>query len=54
MVSPPNGLDIGQGLLLTMANFIKVMVFLLIPLLLLAAFIEANLTPQIVLALYAG
>jgi uncharacterized membrane protein SpoIIM required for sporulation len=54
MVSPPDGLDIGQGLLLTLANFIKIMLFLLIPLLLLAAYIEANLTPQIVLALYAG
>ena len=54
MVSPPVGLDIGQGVLLTTANFIKILVFLIIPLLLLAAYIEANVTPQIVLAAYAG
>ena len=54
MVSPPAGLDIGQGVLLTTANFIKILFFLVIPLLLLAAFIEANITPQLVLAVYAG
>jgi uncharacterized membrane protein SpoIIM required for sporulation len=54
MVSPPAGLDIGQGVLLTTANFFKILIFLLIPLLLLAAYIEANITPQIVLAVYAG
>jgi uncharacterized membrane protein SpoIIM required for sporulation/ABC-type transport system involved in multi-copper enzyme maturation permease subunit len=54
MVSPPAGLDIGQGILLTLANFIKILVFLVVPLLLVAAFIEANITPQIVLAIYAG
>lgn len=54
MVSPPSGLDIGQGVLLTVANFIKILIFLLVPLLLLAAYIEANITPQIVLAFYAG
>jgi uncharacterized membrane protein SpoIIM required for sporulation len=54
MVSPPAGLDIGQGVLLTTANFFKIFIFLIIPLLLLAAYIEANITPQIVLAVYAG
>ncbi|MFC1975389.1 stage II sporulation protein M [Chloroflexota bacterium] len=54
LVSPPAGLDVGQGFILTMANFIKVLIFLVIPLLLLAAYIEANVTPQIVLAVYAG
>lgn len=54
MISPPSGLDIGQGVLLTLANFVKIFIFLLVPLLLLAAFIEANITPQIVLAVYAG
>ncbi len=54
MVSPPTGLDIGQGVLLTTANFLKILVFLIIPLLLLAAYVEANITPQIVLAVYAG
>lgn len=53
LISPPHDLDVGQGLILTLANFVKVMLFLIIPLLLLAAFIEANITPQIVLAVYA-
>jgi uncharacterized membrane protein SpoIIM required for sporulation len=52
LVSPPPGLDIGQGLLLTLANFLKVLIFVVVPLLLLAAYIEANITPQIVVALY--
>jgi uncharacterized membrane protein SpoIIM required for sporulation/ABC-type transport system involved in multi-copper enzyme maturation permease subunit len=54
LVSPPHELDVGQGLILTVANFTKVMLFLIIPLLLLAAYIEANITPQIVLAVYAN
>lgn len=53
LVSPPHNLDIGQGLLLTSANFLKMLIFVVIPALLLAAFIEANITPQIVLAVYA-
>jgi uncharacterized membrane protein SpoIIM required for sporulation len=54
LVSPPLGLDVGQGFLLALADFCKIFVFLVIPLLLIAALIEANLTPQIVLALYSG
>ncbi len=53
MVSPPDGFDLTQGVLLTLANFIKVLLFLIIPMLLVAAYIEANITPQIVLAVYA-
>ena len=54
IVSPPEGLDIGQGFLLTCANFIKILIFLVVPLLLIAAFIEANVTPQVVMAVYAS
>lgn len=54
LVSPPEGLDVGQGLLMTTANFLKILIFLVAPLLLLAAFIEANITPQVVIAVYAG
>lgn len=54
LVSPPQGLDIGQGLILTSANFVKMLIFVVVPLLLLAAYIEANITPQIVLAFYAA
>jgi stage II sporulation protein M len=54
LVAPPHGMDVGQAFLLTLANFIKIMLFLIIPMLFLAAFIEANITPQIVLAIYGG
>jgi uncharacterized membrane protein SpoIIM required for sporulation len=54
LISPPHGLDIGQSLLLTSANFLKILLFVVLPLLLIAAFIEANVTPQIVLAVYGG
>ena len=54
LVSPPAGLDVGQGFLLVLANFCKIFLFLVVPLLFIAAFIEANLTPQIVLALYGA
>jgi uncharacterized membrane protein SpoIIM required for sporulation len=54
LISPPKGLDIGQAFLLTSANFIKLLIFLVVPVLLIAAFIEANLTPQLVLAIYAN
>ncbi len=53
LVSPPTGLDVRQGFLLVLADFCKIFFFLVVPLLLVAAFIEANLTPQIVLALYS-
>lgn len=53
LVSPPHNLDVGQALILTTANYVKVLLFLIIPLLLAAAYIEANITPQIVLAVYA-
>jgi len=48
LVSPPEGFDVGQGLLLTVANFVKVFFLLVLPLLLAAAFVEALLTPQII------
>ncbi len=54
LVSPPKGLDVGQGFLLTLADFIKVFVFLVVPLLLLASILEVHVTPQIVLAVYGA
>lgn len=54
LVSPPFDLDVGQALILTTANFTKILLFLIIPLLFFAAFIEANITPQIVLAVYGN
>ena len=48
VVSPPSGLSLRQGLLLALADFVKVFVFLVIPLLVLAAMLEVWLTPWIV------
>ena len=43
-----------RSLILTSANFTKILIFVVVPLLLVAAFIEANITPQLVLAIYAA
>jgi len=52
LISPPPGRTVGEGLLWALADFVKVFVLLVIPLLLVAAFLEAHLTPQVVLWLY--
>lgn len=54
LVSPPAGFDVGQGFLLTLADFSKVFIFLVLPMLLLAALLEVNLTPQVVLLFYGA
>ncbi len=54
LVSPPAELDVGQGFLLVLADFVKVFCLLVVPLLLIAAALEVHLTPVIVLALYGG
>ena len=48
VISPPSGLSLRQGLLLALADLIKVFVFLVIPLLGIAAMLEVWLTPWIV------
>jgi len=52
VVSPPKGLTVGEGLLLALADFLKVFLFLVLPLLLIAAVLEIWVTPQVVLAVY--
>ncbi len=54
VTAPREGLTVGEGLVAAMADFAKVFLFLVAPLLLVAAFVEANLTPQIVLWAYGG
>jgi uncharacterized membrane protein SpoIIM required for sporulation len=54
ITAPREGLTVGEGLVAAIADFAKVFLFLVIPLLLVAAFVEANLTPQIVLWVYGG
>lgn len=48
------GLTVGEGLVAAVAEFAKVFLFLVLPLLLIAAFVEANLTPQIVIWAFGG
>jgi uncharacterized membrane protein SpoIIM required for sporulation/ABC-type transport system involved in multi-copper enzyme maturation permease subunit len=48
VIAPPAGTTAGQNLLRTLADWVKIFVFVALPLLLVAAWIEANLTLQIV------
>jgi uncharacterized membrane protein SpoIIM required for sporulation len=48
VISPPSGMTLAQGLLLALADFIKVFVFLVLPLLSIAAMLEVWLTPWII------
>jgi uncharacterized membrane protein SpoIIM required for sporulation len=52
VTAPRPGLTVGEGLVVALADLAKVFIFLVVPLLLVAAFVEANLTPQIVLWAY--
>jgi len=54
VVSPPKGLTVSEGLLLTLADFLKVFLFLVLPMLLIAAILEIWVTPQVVLAVYGA
>jgi uncharacterized membrane protein SpoIIM required for sporulation/ABC-type transport system involved in multi-copper enzyme maturation permease subunit len=54
VTAPREGLTVGEGLVAAIADFVKVFLFLVVPLLLIAALVEANLTPQIVLWAYGG
>ena len=54
IMKPAYGLDVGQGFLLSIADYAKVFVFLVIPLLVLAAFVEVNVTPRIAIWMLGG
>jgi len=54
ITAPREGLTVGEGLVAAAADFCKVFLFLVVPLLLVAAFVEANITTQIVLWAYGG
>ncbi len=49
ILAPPRGLSLGEGFLLAIVNFLKIFLLLVVPLLLLAAFLEARVTPQVAL-----
>jgi len=50
LVTPKDGRSIGETMIITFADVIKVLIAICIPLLILAALIEANITPHILLA----
>lgn len=50
LVTPQSGRSIGETLILAFADVIKILVAVCLPLLILAALVEANLTPRILLA----
>jgi len=54
IMAPPRGLSLGEGFLLAIVNFLKIFFLLVVPLLRLAAFLEARVTPQVALWLLAG
>lgn len=52
MISPPAGVSAGENLLHALTDLVKLFIFVILPLLLVAAWVEANVTPQIVLWFY--
>jgi uncharacterized membrane protein SpoIIM required for sporulation len=54
VTAPREGMTVGEGLMASVSEFVKVFLFVVVPLLLVAAFVEANLTPQIVVWMYGG
>lgn len=51
-VAPPRGMTVGEGWFQALADFVKVFLALVVPLLALAAWIEVTVTPALVIATY--
>jgi len=54
LTAPREGLTVGESVLSATADFFKVFVFLVVPLLFVAAFVEATITPRIVLWVFGS
>lgn len=52
IIAPPAGVAVGENMLRALADWVKMFIFVVLPLLLIAAFVEATITPQIVLWFY--
>ncbi|HEU5087101.1 MAG TPA: stage II sporulation protein M, partial [Roseiflexaceae bacterium] len=52
LLSPPAGFTVGQNIMWSMAQFVKVWALVLVPLFLVGGLIEGLLTPVIIQALY--
>lgn len=53
-MSPPRGMSVSKGWLWALADFVKVFLALVLPLLALAAVIEVHVTPLVVLRVFGG
>jgi uncharacterized membrane protein SpoIIM required for sporulation/ABC-type transport system involved in multi-copper enzyme maturation permease subunit len=54
VMAPPPGFAVSESILLALADFIKVFFLLVVPMLLVAAFLEINVTPQVVMWFFGG
>jgi len=54
IISPSPNMNVSQAWLRALADWLRVFVFIVLPLLLLAAFIEVHITPKIVVAAYGS
>jgi uncharacterized membrane protein SpoIIM required for sporulation/ABC-type transport system involved in multi-copper enzyme maturation permease subunit len=54
LISPRANLTAGESLLSAFADFLRAFVFVVIPVLLVAAFVEANITPDVVIWMYGN
>ncbi len=52
VIAPPAGVSVGENLLRAFADLVKIFIFVVLPLLLVAAWVEATITPQVVLWFY--
>ncbi len=51
-IAPPRGMTVGEGWLQALADFLKLFLALIIPMLAVAAWIEVHITPAVVLSIY--
>ena len=52
LVTPEEGRSIGETMIVTFADVVKLLLAICIPMLIIAALIEANITPRILLAAF--
>ncbi len=52
IIAPPPGVSVGENVIHAFADLVKLFVFVVVPLLLIAAWVEATITPQVVLLFY--
>jgi uncharacterized membrane protein SpoIIM required for sporulation len=54
LMSPSDKVGVGHGFIVAVADYCKVFLFAVVPLLLMAAFVEANITPRIIVWAFGG